>query len=269
MLDFLIIVGAIFLGAIVSIFINRILTTKKENKAQLSQDFKSELNNLSFEKAISLDALDKINHYFDEKKIDTYEKEKLLLKYSKLLQHYDEQIFKLQPIVEVQEIYEYRKQLYSLISDSIAKLDKRLSNFSNYIKNEENTNNDKKVVKIENNPDLHSIPISQKIINNSKLDESPHKYIDSLSPFDKSKEKGLNFVNVDVDDVSMTFSSVVKNIVDKNDKKVDNYEEDYKNNNTSNIKKDDFGDFNIDEINNIQQDILKILQRLDNTAVKV
>ena len=75
--------------------------------------------------------MNKINQYFDEKKIDVYEKDRLLLKYTKLLDHYDERILKLQPIVEVQEIYESRGQLYSFISDYIIKLDKRISNFSN------------------------------------------------------------------------------------------------------------------------------------------
>ena len=75
-----------------------------------------------------------------------------------------EQILKLQPIVELQEIYEYHKRIFSLISDSIAKLDKRLSNFPNYIREEEeNRNIDKKEVKIKNKSELHSIQLSQSI----------------------------------------------------------------------------------------------------------
>ena len=148
MFSFLIILGSILLGIICSLFINRLLIIKKENKSKSSNDVKSELNNLVFEKSIALEALNKINQYFEEKKIDVYEKDRLLLKYGKLLDHYDERIFKLQPIFEVQEIYEYRKQLYSLISDSIAKLDERLSNISNNFNY--NQENDTNINKIDN-----------------------------------------------------------------------------------------------------------------------
>ena len=45
-------------------------------------------------KDITLEALDKINYFIEEKKIDIYEKDKLLLKYSKLLEHYNATDFK-------------------------------------------------------------------------------------------------------------------------------------------------------------------------------
>ena len=136
MLGFLIILGSILLGIISSVFIYRLLTTKIENKSKLSNDTKFELDKPVFEKDITLEALDKINYFIEGRKIDMHEKDKLLLKYSKLLEHYNVQILKLQPIVELQEIYEYHKKIFSLISDSIAKLDNRLSNFPNYIREE-------------------------------------------------------------------------------------------------------------------------------------
>lgn len=76
--------SSVFLGIICSLFINRYFATKKENKIKLSTDVKSELDNLYFEKSVALEAMNKINQYFDEKKIDELEKDRLLLKYGKL-----------------------------------------------------------------------------------------------------------------------------------------------------------------------------------------
>ncbi len=266
MFSFLIILGSILLGIICSLCINRLLIIKKENKSKSSNDVKSELNNLVFEKSIALEALNKINQYFEEKKIDVYEKDRLLLKYGKLLDHYDERIFKLQPIFEVQEIYEYRKQLYSLISDSIAKLDERLSNISNNFNY--NQENDTNINKIDNTnkTNFSYIPITRKITTTGKSDLT-NSDTDSLLSFDKSKKKDVNLVN-STNKNSMMFSTVVGKTVDTNDKN-DADDGDYELNDVSDTKKDDFGDFNVEEINKIQKDVLKILQRLENPSAKI
>jgi hypothetical protein len=269
MLGFLIVLCSVLLGIISSVYIYRLLITKTENKPKLSNDIKFELNKLAFEKDITLEALDKINYFIEEKKIDVYEKDRLLLKYSKLLEHYNGQILKLRPIVELQEIYEYHKKIFSLVSDSIAKLDKRMSNFPNYIREgEENRNIVKKEVKIENKSELHSIPISHKSTNHSKLD-GLHKYIDSLNPFGKSKKKGMDVLNAAEEDDSMTFSAVVNSPADENDTKNCNNKNNHEKKNMSIIKEDGLGDLDLEEINKIQKDILNILQRLENTSVKV
>jgi hypothetical protein len=257
MLDFLVVFGSILLGVICSICINRILINRKENKSRISSDTKSELNNLLFEKSIALEALNKINQYFDEKKIDVYEKDRLLLKYAKLLEHYDERILKLQPIVEVQEIYEYRGQLYSFISDYIIKLDKRISNFSNNFNYFQQ--NSKKVNKNKNKIDSYNIPITHNIVNNTKS-ELMNSSVDHLSHFENSTKMDMTSLNTSatsaaVDESSVMLSSVVKNISD-----------DYGENTGSYAEKDNIGDFN-NEINKIQKDVLKILQRLENTSI--
>jgi hypothetical protein len=129
-LDFIFVFGSVILGVVCALFINRFSKTKKENKTKASGDIKSEFNNLVFERDVALEALDKVNQFFDEKKIDSFEKDRLLLKYGKLLEYYDERIFKLQPSVEIQDMYQYRNQIYSLMSNSVAKLDKKLDSFS-------------------------------------------------------------------------------------------------------------------------------------------
>jgi hypothetical protein len=264
MLGFLVFLGSILSGIICSVYVNRILNTRKENRFKLSEDVKSELNNLLFEKSVALEALNKINQYLVEKKIDVYEKDRLLLKYGKLLDHYDDRILKIQPIIEMQDIYAYRKQLYSLISDSITKLDEKLSNFSNnsdYIQH-----NNKKDDKNKNKLELYSIPSTQKIVDNTS--DTMNSSIDHLSYFENSREKDLDSLNtvaasVGSTETHATFSSIAKNTIDENDK---NDDLDCKKNNVFDTKKDNFEDFTVDEINKIQKDVLKILQRLENTS---
>ena len=65
----------------------------------------------------------------------------------------------------------------------------------------------------------------------------------------------------------MMLSTVVGKTVDTNDK--NDADGDYELNDVSDTKKDDFGDFNVEEINKIQKDVLKILQRLENPSAKI
>ena len=209
---------------------------------------KSELNNLYFEKSVALGAMNKINHYFSEKKIDELEKDKLLLKYGKLLNHYNERIIALQPVLEEQEIFEFRNQLYSLISDSIAKLDKRLSSFSNNFNYSKEEGDVKKL-------GLVSKPLPPEVETTGKPDII-NSGNDSLLSLDKSKNDD-DLLNMDKNSV-MPLSSVSKNAVEKKNENDDNKP------NILESKKDDFENVNIEEIDKIQKDILKILKRLEN-----
>jgi hypothetical protein len=269
MLGFLIVLGSALLGIISSIFIYRLLITKTENKSKLSSDINFELNKHAFEKDVTLEALDKINYFIEEKKIDIYEKDRLLLKYSKLLEHYNGQILKLPPIVELHEIYEYHKKIFSLISESFAKLVNSLSSFPNYFREEEeNRNSGKKEVKTKNNSESYSVQASHKSTNHSKWDEL-RKYVDSLNPFSRSKKKGRNVLNASEDDDSMTFSAVANTHADEHHIKNCNNKNNLEKKNIFTMKEDGLGDLDLEEINKIQKDILNILQRLENTSVKV
>ncbi len=246
--EFLIFLGSVFLGIICSLFINRYFATKKEDKIKLSTEVKSELDNLYFEKSVALEAMSKINQYFGEKKIDELEKNRLLLKYGKLLNHYNERIIVLQPVLEAQEILEFRKQLYSLISDSIAKLDERLSNFSNDL----NYSKEESDVK---NLGLVSMPMTKEVRTTCKPDIMNNGN-DSPLPFAKSKN------DVDLSDMDrnsvMPISYVNEDTVDKKNENNDNTP------NMSDKKKDNFENINIEDMDKIQKDILKILKKLEN-----
>jgi hypothetical protein len=248
--ELLIFLGSVFLGVVCSLFLNRYFVAKKENKIKLSNDVKSKLDNLYLEKSVALEAMNKINQYFGEKKIDELEKDRLLLKYVNLLNHYNEQIVALQPVLEAQEIFEFRKQLYSLISDSIAKLDERLSDFSNnfnYFKEE----GDAKKLGPVSEPMTAEMQTTSKpdIINNGN---------DSLLPFAKSKSD-VDLLDVDRNSITTPPPSYFSNYaVDKKNENNDNAP------NMSGTKKDTFENANIEEMDKIQKDILNILKRLEN-----
>jgi len=67
-LGYFLIFVSILSGTICSIYLHRILVSKKERKLKDSKDIKSELNNLLFEKSVALDAINKINQNYNEKK---------------------------------------------------------------------------------------------------------------------------------------------------------------------------------------------------------
>jgi hypothetical protein len=127
MIEILIVVSSIILGIICALFIFQILKTRRESQLKILGNVKYELSSLYFEKSVALDALSKINQHFEEKKIDEFERDRLSHKYTSLLEEYDKRAFQLNPILEVQEIYEYRNQLNSILSDYVKKIDTKLT----------------------------------------------------------------------------------------------------------------------------------------------
>ena len=272
MLDFFIVFISIVLGIICSISINHILFHRKEKKSKVSEDIKSELNNLLLEKSIALEALNKIEKFFKEQKIDKNEKDNLVLKYNKILDNYDKRLLKLKPIVEIQDIYEYRNQLYSLISHHIEKLDKRLTDLSSNI-DYFNINN----IKIDKKT---SVPVPLKALYISKRYKKNFidKYKSLKIHIDKPKDKDIEISNYK--DIKVNHINSSNYTTDKDTNFISNFNS-YKESThlkkditlTDNINKtkeevEEEGDkeINIDEIDIIQKDILKILQRLESSS---
>ena len=149
MIDILIVASSAMLGVICALLIFQIIKIRRESKLKILGDVKYELSSLYFEKSVALEALNKINQHFDEKKIDEYERDRLSHKYINLLEEYDKRAFQLSPILEVQEIYEYRNQLNSILSDYVKKIDSKLTslglgnNESNFDKKDKDNDRDK------------------------------------------------------------------------------------------------------------------------------
>lgn len=258
-LDFVVVFGSVFLGVVCAIFVNHFSKTKKENKIKAPEDIKSEFNNLVFERDVALEALGKVDQLFSEKKIDSFEKDRLLQKYGELLENYDERIFKMQPSVEIQDMYLYRNQLYSLMSNSLAKLDKKLASFSDkfgYFE-EGGLNGDK--------PNFDSTPsMLQKTKPADRKPDNP-----ATAKNDKEKNNGNN------DSMSSLLSKSRHNGYELPDTgKSENHPMISPNSGNNdydaaagglNTKSDDLS-LNVEDIDKIQQDILKILKRLENPS---
>ena len=265
MLDFFIVFISIVLGIICSISINHILFHRKEKKSKVSEDIKSELNNLLLEKSIALEALNKIEKFFKEQKIDKNEKDNLVLKYNKILDNYDKRLLKLKPIVEIQDIYEYRNQIYSLISDHIEKLDKRLTDLSSII-DYFNINN------IKINKKTSSVPMPLKVLYISKRYKKNFidKYRSLKIHIDKPKEKDIkvnhtNSSNYNTDK-DTNFISNFNSYKESTHLKNDNTLTDNINKTKEVVEEEGDKEINTDEIDIIQKDILKILQRLESSS---
>lgn len=133
MLDILIFSSSVALGIICAIFLHRFISRKKyDERNNLIGNVKYELNNLYFEKSVALDALGKIKQFFDEKKIDEYERDRLSRKYINMLDDYNKRVFQLNPILEAQEIYEYKKQLESILTEYTKRIDSKLASMTGY-----------------------------------------------------------------------------------------------------------------------------------------
>ncbi|WP_148687380.1 hypothetical protein [Candidatus Nitrosocosmicus hydrocola] len=132
MIDILIFSSSAALGVICAIFLYRFVSIKKHDEPGVLGNVKYELNNLYFEKSVALEALGKIKHFFDDKKIDEYERDRLSRKYIKMLDNYNKRVFQLNPILEAQEIYEYKKQLDSILTEYTKKIDSRLAGMTGY-----------------------------------------------------------------------------------------------------------------------------------------
>lgn len=132
MIELLIFSSSAGLGIICAIFLYRFISNKKHDEHVVLGNVKYELNNLYFEKSVALEALGKIKQFFEDKKIDEYERDRLSRKYVKMLENYNKRVFQLNPILEAQEIYEYKKQLDSILAEYTKRIDSRLANITGY-----------------------------------------------------------------------------------------------------------------------------------------
>lgn len=184
MIDLFIISGSVALGLISAIFITRYLINRKNSNLTLLGNVKNELNNIEFEKSVALEALGKIDQFFEEKKIDEFERDRLSKKYNYMLDEYDKRVFRLTPILEAQEIYAYRKELNSIVSEYTKKIDTRLKNLTGTSPNSFeylNKGDDKATVVTRTTPGgrgVHSSP--EMISDNSNKSESFFSKLASL-----------------------------------------------------------------------------------------
>ena len=253
MIEILIVVSSVILGVICAIFIFHILKKRRDSRLKILGNVKYELSSLYFEKSVALEALNKINQHFDEKKIDEFERDRLSHKYINLLEEYDKRAFQLNPILEVQEIYEYRNQLNSILSDYIKKIDTKLTGLG--IGNSQSNLEDK----AKNYLDKY-LKQTTSILGKIKTIKSSNKKNDQIFlqsdndnklELGSSIEAGLNETGGSINDISTIDTQMDK------DSGTSSIPLDSRQSKNRNI--------DLNEIDKIQNDILKTLKRLGSS----
>ena len=257
MIDILIVASSAMLGIICALFVFQIIKIRRESQLKILGNVKYELSSLYFEKSVALEALNKINQHFEEKRIDEYERDRLSHKYINLLDEYDKRAFQLNPILEVQEIYEYRNQLNSILSDYVKKIDTKLTSLG-LGNNESNfKDNDK------NHLDAYPKPKqTNSILNKIKtIKFSNKKSKESLSQVDNNNNQGESEMGIE----EGLKETEARSINDMNKDHIEMNEEGTRTSTPLDLKQSTNGNIDLNEIDKIQKDILKTLKRLGDS----
>ncbi len=269
MIEILIVASSAMLGVICGLFVFQIIKIRRESRSKILGNVKYELSSLYFEKSVALEALNKINQHFDEKKIDVYERDRLSHKYINLLEEYDKRVFQLNPILEVQEIYEYRNQLNSILSDYVKKIDTKLTslglgnNEQNFKDKDKDKDKDKThLVAYLKQPTSILDKIKTTKSGNKKKNESFSRIgrgNDSYSNNDNRRELGFG-----IEGLEETGGSI-----NNMNKEYSQINEDIRTSAVSPVPPDSKQSTNrsidLNEIDKIQKDILKTLKRLGDS----
>ena len=267
MIEILIVASSAMLGVICALFVFQIIEIRRESQSKILGNVKYELSSLYFEKSVALEALNKINQHFDEKKIDEYERDRLSHKYINLLEEYDKRVFQLNPILEVQEIYEYRNQLNSILSDYVKKIDTKLTslglgnneqNFKDKDKDKDKTH----LVAYLKQPTsiLDKIKITKS--GNKKKNESFSQIgrgNDNYSDSNNKREPGFGIEGLEetggsINDMNKEYSQINEDIGTSSVSPV-----------PPDSKQSTNRSIDLNEIDKIQKDILKTLKRLGDS----
>jgi hypothetical protein len=127
--------GAISAAVILTRISRRSKTSSlKKKHERLIKPFsttKAELQSLLFEKSLLSQSITRVYEASYEGKIDSIERDRLLLKYKQQLDSYDKKIADLQSVVDITELVDMRNGLVSLLEGRITAIDQKLAEISN------------------------------------------------------------------------------------------------------------------------------------------
>jgi hypothetical protein len=107
------------------------LKKKHERLIKPFSTTKAELQSLLFEKSLLSQSITRVYEASYEGKIDSIERDRLLLKYKQQLDSYDKKIADLQSVVDITELVDMRNGLVSLLEGRITAIDQKLAEISN------------------------------------------------------------------------------------------------------------------------------------------
>jgi hypothetical protein len=127
----IIFIGSAIAGSLLTVAIDRLAkpTFSKANSKNTPVSYdsvKTELESLEFERNLVAESAVKVDAAFSEKRIDRYERDKLLQRYSRQIEQADEKIDKYQNLLEFEDLLIQRDKLTKVINQRISSIDLRL-----------------------------------------------------------------------------------------------------------------------------------------------
>ena len=141
MLEASFLIAASTLAGVISaaVILTRISRSKTSSSLKKKHDLlikpfrttKAELQSLLFEKSLLSQSITRVYEASYEGRIDSIERDRLLLKYKQQLDSYDKKITDLQSVVDITELVDMRNGLVSLLEGRITAIDRKLAEISN------------------------------------------------------------------------------------------------------------------------------------------
>lgn len=127
-----ILAGAISGAALVHILSKANISSLKKQRYVVKpfNNAKSELQALQFEKSLVGEAITRVYEAVQEGKIDSVERDRLLVRYKHQLDSYNEKIAALQSAVDFADLYEMRNDIVGLLERRITAIDQKLVELS-------------------------------------------------------------------------------------------------------------------------------------------
>jgi hypothetical protein len=131
----IIFVGSAIAGSFLTIAIDRLVKpafSKANKNTQASyESVKTELNSLEFERNLVAESALKVDEAFTEKRIDTFERDKLLRRYTTQIAQYDEKIEKYQNMLDFADLRNQRDNLTDMMNRRMSTIDQKLKEINN------------------------------------------------------------------------------------------------------------------------------------------
>ncbi|HZD35701.1 MAG TPA: hypothetical protein VE130_10890 [Nitrososphaeraceae archaeon] len=125
----IIFIGSAIAGSLLTVAIDRLAKPSKANSTNSRVSYESvrtELDSLEFERNLVAESAIKVDAAYSEKRIDIYERDKLLQQYSRQIEQADEKIDKYQNLLEFEDLLIQRNKLTNIINHRISSIDRRL-----------------------------------------------------------------------------------------------------------------------------------------------
>ena len=187
--EIVLIMGSSLAGALSVAVFNRLYNNRRIRNSHLKKQqqehfvkplntAKQELQSLQFEKNLVSEAITRVYEAMQEKKIDVIERDRLLTKYKRQLNSYNERIAKLQSTIDLKEIGEVRNNLVSLLEERIKGIDQKLDELSYKTGIPSSDNNNNNIARTERRQEEKRGTVA--IINNNNTNNNTQQRQKSL-----------------------------------------------------------------------------------------